>query len=97
MNQLDALDHFLLTKHAREEMLRRQISEEEVKKTLATPEQIQMVRENRKVYQSRFIVNSKSYLLRIIVDVDRNPPRVITVYRTSKIDKYWRIENESDL
>jgi len=26
------------------------------------------------------------------VEVDRDPPEVVTVYRTSKIDKYWRID-----
>jgi len=24
------------------------------------------------------------------VDVDRSPAEVVTAYRTSKIDKYWR-------
>lgn len=27
------------------------------------------------------------------VDVDRNPPEVVTVYRTSKIEKYWRVDS----
>ena len=30
------------------------------------------------------------YLVRVIVDVDRDMPEVVTVYRTSKIEKYWR-------
>ena len=28
------------------------------------------------------------YLLRVFVDVDRTPAEVVTVYRTSKIEKY---------
>jgi hypothetical protein len=31
-------------------------------------------------------------LLRVFVDVDRDPPEVVTVYRTSKIEKYWRTD-----
>ena len=30
------------------------------------------------------------YLLRVFVDVDRSPPEVVTVYRTSKMEKYRR-------
>jgi hypothetical protein len=32
------------------------------------------------------------YLVRVVVDVDREPPRVVTVYRTTKLEKYWRNE-----
>jgi hypothetical protein len=31
-----------------------------------------------------------TYLLRVFVDIDRQPPDVVTVYRTSKITKYWK-------
>ncbi len=30
------------------------------------------------------------YLLRVFVDTDRTPAEVVTVYRTSKMDKYRR-------
>jgi hypothetical protein len=30
------------------------------------------------------------YLVRVFVDVDRTPAEVVTVYRTSKMAKYWR-------
>ncbi len=74
-------------------MARRQIAEEDVVKVLATPEQIVTVREGRAVYQSRFQFGDspKVYLLRVFVDVDRTPPEVVTVYRTSKVAKYWRV------
>jgi len=32
------------------------------------------------------------YLLRAVVATDKEPPVVVTVYRTSKIEKYWRPE-----
>jgi hypothetical protein len=32
----------------------------------------------------------KTYRLRVFVDIDPVPPFVVAVYRTSKIEKYWR-------
>ena len=32
------------------------------------------------------------YLLRTVVAMEKEPPVVVTVYRTSKIEKYWRAE-----
>lgn len=85
---------YRLTDHARLEMQRRQIPESQIASVLAEPEQIQIVRAERVVYQSRVKVQNseQTYLLRVFVDLDREPPDVVTVYRTSKIDKYWRIE-----
>lgn len=73
-------------------MERRGIAKEEVKAVLAAPEQTEEVREGRAVYQARIKSGkpSKPYLVRVFVDIDRKPPYVVTVYRTSKIEKYWR-------
>ncbi len=80
---------YRLTDHARLEMQRRQIPESQIASVLAEPEQIQIVRAERVVYQSRVKVQNseQTYLLRVFVDLDREPPDVVTVYRTSKIDK----------
>ena len=40
-------------------------------------------------YQSKVTMDGKLYLLRAMVNETANPPVVVTVYRTSKIDKYW--------
>lgn len=89
---LEPIFEFTFTDHALLEMARREISEEAVKDVLANPEQTEMVREGRAVYQTRRVMNEppKMYLLRIFVDIDTEPPCVVTVYRTSKIEKYWR-------
>jgi hypothetical protein len=42
------------------------------------------------VVQSRIALAGKTYLLRVFVDIDRDPAEVVTVYRTSRIAKYWR-------
>jgi hypothetical protein len=51
---------------------------------LSAPERVIPVRDGRIVAQGWV----GDYLLRAFVDIDRDPPEVVTVYRTSKIDKY---------
>ena len=73
-------------------MVRRKITQEDVRIVLANPEQMEMVREGRAVYQAKFETGEppKTYILRVFIDIDRKPPYIVTVYRTSKIEKYWR-------
>jgi hypothetical protein len=94
MAKLKSVTKYRLTEHAKEEMARRQISQENVANVLAAPEQIEAVRQGRSVYQSRIKTGKppQTYLLRVFVDVDREPPEVVTVYRTSKVTKYWRVD-----
>lgn len=92
MTNLHSITEYRLTDHVKEEMVRRQIDEAIVAKVLINPEQVDHVREGRMVFQLRLPVgkDSKIYLFRIFIDVDRKPPEVVTVYRTSKIEKYLR-------
>jgi hypothetical protein len=87
-----SVQRYIFTEHALAEMARRGISKDEVAKVLAKPEQVEPVRKGRAAYQSKLGVGDppKEYLLRVFVDVDRNPPEIVTAYRTSKVDKYWR-------
>jgi hypothetical protein len=59
---------------------------------MTSPEQKANVREGRTVYQSRLSFGKppRLFLVRVFVDIDRKPNEVVTVYRTSKIEKYWR-------
>ena len=86
------LQRHVLTDHARWQMRRRGITRADLLAVLRSPEQREEVRPGRCVYQSRltFGESSEPYLLRVFVDVDRDPPEVVTVYRTSKLEKYWR-------
>ena len=78
-----------LTPHALSEMKRRNIDIGTVVGILNAPEQRSRVRAGRDVLQGRIIADGKTYLVRVFVDIDRDPPAVVTVYRTSKVDKYW--------
>jgi len=71
-------------------MQRRILTVEQVRSVLATPEEIFLLREGRIVVHG-LVSNGKpekTYLLRVVVDVDREPPVVVTVYKTSKTKKY---------
>lgn len=41
-------------------------------------------------YQSQVEINGKPYLVRVVVNDEVSPPKVVTAYRTSKINKYWQ-------
>jgi len=86
--------NFRFTDHALREMSRRGIPKETVYEIIETHEQEYEVRKGRKVYQARRREGEppRFYLYRVFIDVDRRPVEVVTVYRTSKIDKYWRAE-----
>ena len=81
---------FELTEHARWRMRLRGISLEEVKSVLEDPGQVVANSGGAiEIYQSVFVGrDGKPYLLRVFVNRRSVPPRVITVYRTSKVDKY---------
>jgi hypothetical protein len=83
---------YLITGHAAFEMRRRGIAESVVRSVLAAPEQRHEVSPGRDVLQSRVPSAGKTYLIRVFVDVDRTPAEVVTVYRTSRVAKYWRAQ-----
>jgi hypothetical protein len=92
MPDIEPIIDFVFTEHALMEMERREISQEQVRNVLANPGQLEILRAERAVYQTKYDTGnpSKTYVLRVFVDVDRKPPAIVTVYRTSKIEKYWR-------
>jgi len=84
---------FRISNHARWEMERRGIKVEMAMSVAANPEQRVPDRPGISIYQSRReFEDGKMYLLRVVVAEDTDPPVIVTVYRTSKIEKYWRPE-----
>lgn len=82
--------NFELSAHVQQEMQRRGIPLAVVESVLAAP--AQKVPEHGVVvcYQSQVEINSRLYLVRVMVNVTVTPAKVVTVYRTSKITKYWK-------
>lgn len=58
---------------------------------LHEPQQIVEERDGKRAYQSQVgFGQGRLFLLRAIVVDNINPAVVVTVYRTNKIEKYWR-------
>ncbi len=80
--------HF--SKHVHEELEKRKISRTLLDGVLQAPEQKVPEVEDITCFQSRVDIDGNPYLLRVMVNETVNPPVVVTVYRTKKINKYWR-------
>jgi hypothetical protein len=89
--------NYRLTEHVLEVMRERRIAPETVESVLQNPQQVIPASNGRKAYQSRLEMGgSNVYLVRVILDDRIDPAVVVTVYRTTKIGKYWR-DRESNL
>ena len=80
--------NFVFSKHALEQMEIRSIPRELVEKILECPDQ-KVTQGNLIVFQSIVISNGVSALVRVFVNRLKMPGMVVTVYRTSKIEKYY--------
>jgi len=81
-----------MTEHARSEALRRQLSEDTVLAVARDPEQRLEARSGREIRQSRIAdpASGKLYLIRVVVEFEAAGETIVTVYRTSRIRRYWR-------
>jgi hypothetical protein len=77
-----------LTQHARREMQRRGIPLAVVESVLAAPAQKMPEHGDVVCYQSKVEINRRLYLLRVMVN--EKTAKVVTVYRTSKLNKYCK-------
>jgi ABC-type phosphate transport system auxiliary subunit len=73
--------------HAIFEAQRRGVSFETVERVVCYAQQVVKLDARREVRQS---MDSSDTLVRVIVDVEQDPVVIVTVYRTSKVVKYWR-------
>ena len=83
------MNNVVFSDHARKEILRRNITHLQIEEVLQSPEQIISVNEERNIYQSRIELNQKQYLLRVVGDIRGDLLTVVTIYKTSKVKKYW--------
>ena len=81
---------YRLSTHAKEEIERRKIPQGLVESVVEKPDQIVLERGPLKAYQSKRDIGGKMFLVRVIVDDGVDPAVVVTVYRTTKIEKYWK-------
>jgi hypothetical protein len=83
--------HIWISKHAEVEMKRREISKELVMSTVKNPQQKQK-RNSIVIMQSKYFdsIQKKTMLIRVFISTESKLHKVVTVYKTSKIEKYWR-------
>jgi hypothetical protein len=81
---------YKLSQHARQEMERRSIPIALVEKVPGRPDQVVPERGGKKAYQSQKSLGGKIFLVRVIVDDAVEPAVVVTAYRATKVEKYWR-------
>lgn len=80
-----------ITEHAKFQMNRRGITEMFVLKVVKNPEQKTKLRSKRCICQSRYFNKSeeREMLVRVVVEQTNDDLKVITAYKTSRVDKYW--------
>jgi hypothetical protein len=87
--------NFILSHHAEEKIIERQIPLKILQEILNNPEQI-LEEDGLKVYQGMFVaINNKTYLLRIYINDWVEPQKIVTQYVTCKLKKYRQLSNES--
>jgi response regulator of citrate/malate metabolism len=89
---------FVITKHAKFEADRRNISEALIKSTIEKAQQKIPSKKERIIFQQKYYdkIEGKEMLLRVIGKEAAGKFVVITAYKTSKIEKYWLKESENE-
>ena len=79
---------YVFSQHSLEQMRNRGIIKETVEKILKNPDQI-IKHEDLTIFQGIEKSDQKVFLIRIFMNMKKSPNVVVTVYKTSKIDKYY--------
>jgi hypothetical protein len=88
------MDKVIFSKHAEEQLLRRGIARETAMFVVSHPEEILVDDDDVTVtiFQSLIQENDRWFLLRIFINQEKFPHEIITLYKTSKIQKYYEGE-----
>jgi len=83
---------FVFSNHALEQMRRRGVKQEDVEVAMLQPDQKLIDTDNPDItiYQSLLNESGQVFLLRIFVNTAKAPKVIVTLYRTSKIQKYYQ-------
>ena len=82
---------YAIHSHALHSMIVRRVTPEALDEVIQNPEQLYQQDDGRTVFQSRIPgPKQKPHLLMAVVDMNENPPLVVTVISTSKVLKYWK-------
>jgi len=83
--------NIVFSKHSCEQMFRRGINHETVMRVVSQPDQT--IADNDEptiiIYQSLVKEDNQMFLLRVFVNREKLPNVIVTVYKTTKISKYY--------
>jgi len=81
----------VFSRHASEQMIRRGINQETVMQVVSYPDQIiaDIDDSTLVIYQSLINENNQIFLLRVYVNRTKHPNVIVTLYKTTKISKYY--------
>ena len=79
---------FRYSLHSIEQIKIRGLSIALIEEILNTPDNVINNSKGVDVYQKLVIENNISYLYRVFVNTIKQPPMIITAYKTSKVNKY---------
>ncbi len=79
---------YQFSNHAIEQIESRSLSKHMIEDILKSKEKKIIKAGNIDIYQKIVIELDKPYLYRVFVNTNKNPLLVVTVYKTSKIEKY---------
>lgn len=84
--------NIIFSEHAIFEMNRRKIKKEDIERLIKNPPEKYTAKKNRIIIQGKYldIDQNKEMLIRIVGEELERSFYVITTYKTSKIDKYWK-------
>lgn len=80
--------NFTFSKHARERINDRGLKHNIISTVLSNPDHIVQESDCKQVFQKRVKENESTFLYRVFINICKQPPLVITAYKTSKVDKY---------
>lgn len=85
----------IIAEHAKFEAKRRHIDLELILSTARNPQQEIPGKKNRIICQSKYYdkINEREMLLRVIAEQTPDALKIISVYRTTKLQKYWITEH----
>ena len=89
---------FVLLSHVKLQAKERDINIKVIEETISNPQQIVSKPKGLKVAQTKYFdkKENKGYLIRVIFREEKDLRIGITVYKTSKVKKYWR-QNEDQI
>jgi hypothetical protein len=76
------------TPHGREQARVRGLPQSLVEAVAAMPDSVAQAREGREIRQRVVEMSGRSWLVRVVIEIGKQADEIVTVYRTSRKDRY---------